>query len=159
MQDTVTSALNKQGQYWQLNGANPKEDKNWKRKAEPADWFAKRIGRASKNVAKKKPVVQRDLEAVTAYGIQQYGRYFALWVSQFQHLSGASRREALQNDIVFWILVLGFLALLCSVQFSCVLLLAFLLVPPLPPPPPVSGHRIEIRIDEGFWVFGSASAR
>lgn len=94
VQDTVTSALNKQGQYWQLNGANPKEDKNWKRKAEPADWFAKRIGRASKNVAKKKPVVQRDLEAVTAYGIQQYGRYFALWVSQFQHLSGATRREA-----------------------------------------------------------------
>jgi len=94
VQDTVTSALNKQGQYWQLNGANPKEDKNWKRKAEPADWFAKRIGRASKNVAKKKPTVQRDLEAVTAYGVQQYGRYFALWVSRFQQVAGVSRSEA-----------------------------------------------------------------
>ena len=94
VQETVAGALNKHGQYWQLNGANPKEDKNWKRKAEPADWFAKRIGRASSNVTKKKPEVVRDLETVTAYGVQQYGRYFSLWVSQIQKTMGCSRRDA-----------------------------------------------------------------
>ena len=94
VQETVAGALNRHGQYWQLNGANPKEDKNWKRKAEPADWFAARIGRQSSNVVKKKPEPVRDLEAVAAYGIQQYGRYFSLWVSQLQNQMGISRSEA-----------------------------------------------------------------
>ena len=94
MQRIVEGALNKHGQYWQLNGANPKQDKNWKRKAEPADWFAKRIGKASSNVTKKKPEEVRDLETVTAYGVQQYGRYFSLWVTQIQQTMGCSRIDA-----------------------------------------------------------------
>ena len=94
MQRIVEGALNKHGQYWQLNGANPKQDKNWKRKAEPADWFARRIGKASSNVTKKKPEQVRDLETVTAYGVQQYGRYFSLWVTQIQQTMGCSRSDA-----------------------------------------------------------------
>ena len=87
VQELVASALTKHGQYWTLNGADPQGDKNWKRKAEPADWFAKRIGSKCKNVSRK-PRPIRDLESVTAYGVQQYGRYFALWAHEHAALSG-----------------------------------------------------------------------
>ena len=75
------SALNQHLAYWNLNGTNPKTDKNWKRKAEPADWYAKRIGKRCEPIQKGSgPVV--DLDTTVDYGVQQYGRYFARWVSE-----------------------------------------------------------------------------
>ena len=75
------SALNQHLAYWTLNGTNPKTDKNWKRKAEPADWYAKRIGKRCEPIQKGSgPAV--DLDTTVDYGVQQYGRYFARWVSE-----------------------------------------------------------------------------
>jgi len=75
------SALNQHLQYWTLNGTNPKTDKNWKRKAEPSDWFVKRIGKRCEPIQKGSgPAV--DLDTTVDYGVQQYGRYFARWVSE-----------------------------------------------------------------------------
>ena len=75
------SALNQHLAYWTLNGANPKTDKNWKRKAEPADWYAKRIGKRCEPLQKGSgPAI--DLDTTVDYGVQQYGRYFARWVTE-----------------------------------------------------------------------------
>ena len=75
------SALNQHLAYWNLNGANPKTDKNWKRKAEPADWYAKRIGKRCEPIQKGSgPAV--DLDTTVDYGVQQYGRYMYRWVHQ-----------------------------------------------------------------------------
>lgn len=77
----TASALTQHLQYWTLNGTSPKKDNNWKRKAQPADWYAQRIGKPSKAVRKAaKPAV--DLETTVDYGVQQYGRYFARWVDE-----------------------------------------------------------------------------
>ena len=75
------SALNQHLAYWTLNGTNPKTDKNWKRKAEPADWYVKRIGKRCEPIQKGSgPAV--DLDTTVDYGVQQYGRYFARWVNE-----------------------------------------------------------------------------
>ena len=64
-----------------MNGTSPKTDNNWKRKAKPADWYAKRIGKACSPIQKAlKPEV--DLETTVDYGVQQYGRYMFRWVHE-----------------------------------------------------------------------------
>lgn len=73
----VTGSLNQHLQYWELDGADPKTDKNWKRNAQPADWFAERIGKHQARV-KKNQRVKLDLGPAVSYGVQQYGRCFAL---------------------------------------------------------------------------------
>ena len=73
----VTSALNQHLQYWKLNGTDPTTDKNWQRKAEPADWFAARIGKHSEPI-RKAPRRAYDLDTTVSYGIRQYGRQMAL---------------------------------------------------------------------------------
>ena len=81
VQNHASSALTQHLQYWTLNGTSPKTDNNWKRKAEPADWYAKRIGKACNPIQKAlKPEV--DLETTVDYGVQQYGRYMFRWVHQ-----------------------------------------------------------------------------
>lgn len=81
VQSHASSALTQHLQYWTLNGTSPKKDNNWKRKAEPADWYAERIGKPSKAIRKAaKPAV--DLETTVDYGVQQYGRYFARWIDE-----------------------------------------------------------------------------
>lgn len=81
VQAHTSSALTQHLQYWTLNGTSPKTDHNWKRKAEPADWYAKRIGKACNPIQKAlKPEV--DLETTVDYGVQQYGRYMFRWVHQ-----------------------------------------------------------------------------
>lgn len=81
VQSHASSALTQHLQYWTLNGTSPKTDHNWKRKAEPADWYAKRIGKACNPIQKAlKPEV--DLETTVDYGVQQYGRYMYRWVHQ-----------------------------------------------------------------------------
>jgi hypothetical protein len=87
IQDMAAGVINQHLQYWTLNGADPQGDKNWKRKAEPADWFADRIGRSVASIRKAPRPVQ-DLEATVSWGIQQYGRFFALSVFERQRLSG-----------------------------------------------------------------------
>ena len=73
------SALRQHLEYWTLNGTSPKTDKNWKRKANPADWYVKRIGKRCDRIQKaSKPLV--DLETTVDYGIQQYGRHMYRWV-------------------------------------------------------------------------------
>lgn len=91
----VTSALNQHLQYWELNGADPKTDKNWQRKANPADWYLDRIGKDSKPV-RKAPRPTLDLEGTVSYGVQQYGRYFALWVADQMQRSDVTFEEALE---------------------------------------------------------------
>ena len=93
VQELVATALNKHGQYWTLNGADPQADKNWKRKAEPADWFTRRVGTKCKNVSRQ-PRPVRDLESVTAYGVKQYGRYFALWARELSRRGESTVDEA-----------------------------------------------------------------
>jgi hypothetical protein len=74
----TVSALNQHLSYMELNGADPKTDKNWLRKAKPADWYQARIGKHCEPLRKdvKDPL---ELEAAVRYGIRTYGRSFALW--------------------------------------------------------------------------------
>ena len=81
VQTHASSALTQHLQYWTLNGTSPKTDNNWKRKAEPADWYAKRIGKAC-NPIQKALKAEVDLETTVDYGVQQYGRYMYRWVHQ-----------------------------------------------------------------------------
>lgn len=73
------SALNQHLLYFTLNGTSPKTDKNWKRKANPADWYIKRIGKHSAPI-QKAPKAGIDLETTVDYGVQQYGRHMYRWV-------------------------------------------------------------------------------
>jgi hypothetical protein len=86
----TVKALNQHLQYWELNGADPATDKNWTRKAKPADWYAERIGRASEPL-RKAPRMVLDLESTTSWGIRQYGRTFATWVEHHVNRTGLSR--------------------------------------------------------------------
>ena len=83
IQDYAAGVINRHLQYMTLNGADPLTDKNWTRKAEPADWFRARIGNRVASI-KKAPRPVQDLDRSVDYGIQQYGRYFALKVLQAQ---------------------------------------------------------------------------
>jgi len=95
------SALNQHLAYWQLNGTNPKTDKNWKRKAEPADWYTRRIGKRCEPLQKGSgPVV--DLDTTVDYGVQQYGRYFARWVDE------QAKEHGLDEEFVVRALMLRF---------------------------------------------------
>lgn len=99
----TVSALNQHLQYWTLNGTHPKTDKNWKRKAEPADWYVKRIGKRCKPLQKaSSPSV--DLDTTVDYGVQQYGRYFARWVHE------QARKHDLDTEFVIMALHNRFLA-------------------------------------------------
>lgn len=95
------SALNQHLQYWTLNGTNPKTDKNWKRKAEPADWYAKRIGKRCEPLQKGSgPAV--DLDTTVDYGVQQYGRHFFRWIHE------QAKRTGLDEEFVAGCLVKRF---------------------------------------------------
>jgi uncharacterized protein YceK len=72
------SALRQHLEYWTLNGTSPKTDKNWKRKANPSDWYVKRIGKRSEPI-QKAPKPLQDLETTVDYGVQQYGRHMYRW--------------------------------------------------------------------------------
>lgn len=72
------SALLQHLEYWTLNGTSPKTDKNWKRKANPADWYIKRIGKHCEPI-QKAPKPLQDLETTVDYGVQQYGRHMYRW--------------------------------------------------------------------------------
>jgi hypothetical protein len=99
----VTSALNQHLQYWTLHGADPKNDKNWQRKAQPADWFQERIGRHSEPI-RKAPRPALDLESSVSAGCRQYGRAFVLWVEH------QCRTHDLSRDFVLEALYGRFLA-------------------------------------------------
>jgi Replication initiation factor len=99
----VTSALNQHLQYWSLNGADPKSDKNWQRKAEPADWYQARIGKHSEPI-RKAPRPALDLESSVTAGCRQYGRAFVLWVERM------SLEHDLSRDFVLEALYGRFLA-------------------------------------------------
>ena len=77
VKDLAAGVINRHLQYMTLQGADPKTDKNWTRKAEPADWFASRIGRSVASI-RKAPRPAVDLESTVDWGVRQYGRYFAL---------------------------------------------------------------------------------
>ena len=77
VEQLVTGSLNQHLQYWTLKGTDPKTDKNWQRKAEPADWFLDRIGK-QQTAIRKTPKPALDLSSSVAWGARQYGRYFAL---------------------------------------------------------------------------------
>lgn len=95
LSNLVTSALNHHLQYWELNGANPKADKNWQRKAQPADWYQERIGKHSEPV-RKAPRPALDLESSVSAGVRQYGRAFVLWVEEHAAKDGLSRDFVLE---------------------------------------------------------------
>lgn len=78
IRDLAAGVINKHLQYWTLNGADPANDKNWTRKAEPAAWFKDRIGTSVAAITKAPRPVQ-DLESTVGWGVQQYGRHFALY--------------------------------------------------------------------------------
>jgi hypothetical protein len=86
----TVQALGQHLQYWTLNGADPQTDKNWQRQAEPADWYQRRIGRASEPLRKgqREPL---DFESTVCYGVRQYGRQFALWVEHHCLRTGLPR--------------------------------------------------------------------
>ena len=84
------SALRQHLEYWTLNGTSPKTDKNWKRKANPADWYVKRIGKRCEPI-QKAPKPLQDLETTVDYGVQQYGRHMYRWCIEHSR----------QNDLPF----------------------------------------------------------
>ena len=86
------SALIQHLEYWTLNGTSPKTDKNWKRKANPADWYVKRIGKRCERIQKASKPVQ-DLQTTVDYGVQQYGRYIYRWCIE------NSRRNGIPLDL------------------------------------------------------------
>ena len=89
----VVSGLNNHLQYWELNGTNPKTDKNWQRKAEVADWFTKRIG-THQEPMRKPQKAENDLDSVVSYGVRQYGRSFGLWMHRFAEANEVSLADA-----------------------------------------------------------------
>lgn len=97
--DQTASALLQHLDYWTLNGTSPKTDKNWKRKAEPADWYRQRIGKRCVPIQKApKPLV--DLATTVDYGVQQYGRYMYRWIAETAKERGLDEQfvgEALIN--------------------------------------------------------------
>ena len=84
-----------------MNGTSPKTDKNWKRKANPADWYIKRIGKHSAPI-QKAPRAGLDLETTVDYGVQQYGRHMYRWVVE------QGRKHDLPTDFVLNALMLRF---------------------------------------------------
>lgn len=90
VEELTVKALNQHMQYWELNGADPRTDKNWTRKAKPADWYTARIGKPSEPL-KKAPREILDLESTTSWGVRQYGRVFATWVEHHVNRHGLSR--------------------------------------------------------------------
>ena len=96
IQDYAAGVINKHLQYMTLNGADPNTDKNWTRKAEPADWFRERIGNRVASI-QKAPRLQQDLERTVAYGVQQYGRYFALDCLLTQKRSGMDLQSVVEG--------------------------------------------------------------
>jgi hypothetical protein len=96
IQDYAAGVINKHLQYMTLNGADPSTDKNWTRKAEPADWFRERIGTRVASI-QKAPRPRQDLERSVDYGIQQYGRYFALKVLIDQKQSGMDLNSVMEG--------------------------------------------------------------
>lgn len=90
----TVKALNQHLQYWELRGADPTTDKNWTRKAEPADWYTRRIGRPSEPL-RKAPKALLDLESTTSWGVRQYGRTFVTWVESHARRTGLSREFVL----------------------------------------------------------------
>jgi hypothetical protein len=101
--ELTVKALTQHLQYFELNGADPATDKNWTRKAKPADWYTARIGKASEPL-RKPPKVLHDLESTCSWGIRQYGRAFALWVE------GHANRTGLPREFVAHALYLRFFA-------------------------------------------------
>lgn len=89
----VVSGLNNHLQYWELNGTNPKTDKNWQRKAQVADWFTKRIG-THQEPMRKAQRAENDLDTVVSYGVRQYGRSFGLWMHRFAEANECSLADA-----------------------------------------------------------------
>jgi hypothetical protein len=85
----TVKALHQHLSYFELNGADPR-DKNWTRKATPADWYTARIGKPSEPL-QKPPKVLHDLESTVSWGIRQYGRAFALWVESHCKRTGLQR--------------------------------------------------------------------
>lgn len=83
IRDFAAGVINTHLLYMTLNGAQPVNDKNWTRKAEPADWFAERIGKHQMAI-KKAPRPRQDLERTVDYGVQQYGRCFAMSILKKQ---------------------------------------------------------------------------
>ena len=96
IQDYAAGVINKHLQYMTLNGADPATDKNWTRKAEPADWFRERIGNRVASI-QKAPRLQQDLQRTVDYGVQQYGRYFALDVLLRQKESGMDLQSVVEG--------------------------------------------------------------
>lgn len=74
MQKNATFALSQHLMYHEV-GAVPTSDKNWVRTAKKADWYVKRIGKATRPL--QRPKDQRlDLERAVEAGLRQYGRTF-----------------------------------------------------------------------------------
>lgn len=94
VEELTVKALNQHLQYWETNGADPSTDKNWTRKAKPADWYAERIGKPSQPL-RKAPKVPLDLESTTDWGVRQYGRTFATWVMHHAKRTGYSPTEVM----------------------------------------------------------------
>ena len=90
VEDLAVKALNQHLQYWELCGADPSTDKNWTRRARPADWYAARVGKASETL-RKAPKEPLDLESSAAWGVRQFGRIFATWVETHVNRHGLSR--------------------------------------------------------------------
>lgn len=103
VEELTVKALNQHLQYWELNGADPRTDKNWTRKAKPADWYTARIGKPSEPL-KKAPREILDLESTASWGVRQYGRVFATWVEHH------SKKHGLPRDFVAGALYLRFFA-------------------------------------------------
>lgn len=90
VEDLTVKALNQHLEYWELQGADPTTDKNWTRKAKPADWFAARIGKASEPLRKaSRPVV--DVDTSVDWGLRQYGRLIAVWIEMHAKRTGLDR--------------------------------------------------------------------
>lgn len=87
VESQTCSALRQHLEYWTLNGTSPKTDKNWKRNANPADWYVKRIGKASERI-QKAPKPLQDLQTTVDYGVQQYGRYIYRWCIENSRRNG-----------------------------------------------------------------------
>lgn len=98
VEQLTVKALNQHLQYWELDGADPATDKNWTRKAKPADWYAERIGKASEPL-RKAPKQSLDLESTVSWGVRQYGRSFAIWVNHHCKETGLPRAEVV--DVLF----------------------------------------------------------
>lgn len=92
-----SGALVQHMDYWNTNGADPKKDIHWKRKAEPADWYRRRLSLPTAPLRKDVPE-GLDEEAAYQHFLRTYGAIvFRHWFLECQKPGVGALRATMRH--------------------------------------------------------------